>query len=182
MNGGRAVGEGARLDTQALGGPETSPGNGGLGIRSMSPGPGCVEKCLERVEPHVVWASPGPVCTFVLGVPTAAGSALEAQFSRNSSPVSTWLCLADGEATKWVVFCGEGCAGACVGGAWGVWGWEKTPRVGTPMVASSSSPLVFGSLTSLSGTRSLSSFSCLMDLFMAHTVVAISFLIVWLFG
>lgn len=73
MNGGGAVGEAARLDTQALGGPETSPGNGGLGIRSMSPGPGCVEKCLERVEPHMVWASPGPVCTFVLGVPTTAG-------------------------------------------------------------------------------------------------------------
>lgn len=73
MNGGGGVGERAHPDTQALGGPETSPGNGGLDILSMSLGPGCVEKYLGRLEPHMVWASPGPVCTFTLGVPTTAG-------------------------------------------------------------------------------------------------------------
>lgn len=50
--------------------------------------------------------SQGPVCLFMLVTPTAAGSALEAQFLREVLPANTLPHLVAGETTEWVVFCG----------------------------------------------------------------------------
>lgn len=60
-------------------------------------------------------------------VPTASGQYPGDTILQEILPVNTQPHLVDGETTEWVVFCGEGCASARVGGAQGGWGWEKPP-------------------------------------------------------
>lgn len=83
---------GAHLATRALRRPETS----GPGIPTVLLGPGCEEKGPTWSEHR--WALCVHSCPWS---PLQQGSALEVQFSRESSSVTTWPHPVGGETSEW---------------------------------------------------------------------------------